>query len=529
MKTVKFNEFDICDNMKRAIEDMGFIDATPIQAKSIPYILNERDVIGQAQTGTGKTASFGIPILEMINPEDKSLQALVLCPTRELAIQVSKEIRKLGKYMHGIKALPVYGGQPIDRQIRALKKGVQIVIGTPGRIMDHMRRRTLKIDNVKTVVLDEADEMLNMGFRDDIESILKDTPDARQTVLFSATMPRAILDRAKKYQNNPKILKVVQKKLTVSNIEQYYFEVKNRKKLETLTRLIDIYNPKLSLVFCNTKRKVDQLADELQSKGYLVDAIHGDLKQRQRDRVMNSFRNGNLQILIATDVAARGIDVDDIEIVFNYDVPQDLEYYVHRIGRTGRAGRSGKAFTFAEGKEMKKLKNIQKYTKTKINKERTPSAKDVEKIKKEVLVEKLKDIIENENLSKEKYIVKKLFEENYSSLDIAAALLKINNKSEAEDENNNSSNNSFENTGAEEGMVRLFINIGRKQKIRPGDIVGAIAGETRISGDLIGNIDIYDKFSFVEVPIEYAKDVLNDMKNNRIKGNKINVEPANNR
>ena len=355
MNIVKFEDLQINDNIKRAVLEMGFEEPSPIQAQAIPRILTGIDVIGQAQTGTGKTAAFSIPILEMVDPEDKSLQAVVLCPTRELAIQVSTEIRKIGKYMHGIKTLPVYGGQPIDRQIKSLKSGVQVVIGTPGRVIDHINRKTLKMDKVKMVILDEADEMLDMGFREDIEMILDKTPEERQTTFFSATMPKGILDLTKKFQKDPEHIKVVRKELTVPNIKQYYIETKSANKLEVLCRLVDVYDPKLSVVFCNTKRGADELVSDLQARGYFADALHGDLKQTQRDIVMDKFRNGTIDILVATDVAARGIDVDDVEAVFNYDLPQDEEYYVHRIGRTGRAGRTGISFTFVFGKEMRKM------------------------------------------------------------------------------------------------------------------------------------------------------------------------------
>ena len=351
MKKLKFEDMEFSQEIKKAVSDMGFEEASPIQSQAIPYILEGKDVIGQAQTGTGKTAAFGVPILEMCDEENRQLQAIVLCPTRELCIQVAEEISKLAKYKKNVYILPVYGGQPIERQIKALKKGVQIVIGTPGRVIDHLNRHTLKPGNINMVVLDEADEMFDMGFRDDIELILGKMPEDRQTVFFSATMPQEIMSFAKKFQKNPEIIKVVHKELTVPKVEQYYFELKPNMKTEILCRLIDIYNPKLSLVFCNTKRKVDELVLELQGRGYFADGLHGDLKQTQRDKVMSTFRSGNIDILVATDVAARGIDVDDVDIVFNYDIPQDEEYYVHRIGRTARAGREGTAFSFVVGRD----------------------------------------------------------------------------------------------------------------------------------------------------------------------------------
>ncbi|MCK4260186.1 MAG: DEAD/DEAH box helicase [Halanaerobiales bacterium] len=523
MQKIRFEDLNLSKNINKAIQDMGFEEATPIQTQAIPPLLEGKDVIGQSQTGTGKTAAFTLPILEMVNPDLKKVQALILCPTRELAIQVAEEVRKLAKYTR-IVNLPIYGGQPIDRQIRALKKGVQLVIGTPGRVMDHMRRRTLKMDHVKMVVLDEADVMLDMGFREDIETILQDIHE-RQTILFSATMPKPILDLTKKYQKNPVFVKVVHKILTVPSIEQVYFEVKPRTKLEILSRLIDMYNPKLALVFCNTKRQVDELVTKLQTRGYFVDGLHGDLKQTQRDRVMANFRRGTVEILVATDVAARGIDVDDIEVVFNYDVPQDLEYYVHRIGRTGRAGREGKAFTFVVGKEIYKLRDIQRYTKTKITRRDVPSISDVEEIKSNIFLDNLREIIDEGQLGKYVRLIERLLDEDYTSMDIAAALLKLSLSDDKKEEIDFQPD--FENTGAEPGMVRLFINVGRKQKVQARDIVGAIAGETGLSGKLIGSIDVYEKYTFVEVPKEYVKEVLMIMKNNRIKGNQINIEPAN--
>ena len=417
MSKSNFEEMPISQEIKNAVSEMGFEEASPIQAEAIPYILEGLDVIGQAQTGTGKTAAFGIPIIEMCNPADRALQAIVLCPTRELSIQVAEEIRRLLKYKQNISVLPVYGGQPIDRQIKSLKKGVQIVIGTHGRVIDHINRHTLKLGNIKTVVLDEADEMFDMGFREDIDLILGYMPEDRQTVFFSATMPPEIMKFAKKFQKDPKIIKVVHKELTVPEVEQYYFEVKENIKTEILCRLVDIYNPKLALVFCNMKKRVDELVLELQARGYFADGLHGDLKQTQRDKVMASFRNGNIDILVATDVAARGIDVDDVDIVFNYDIPQDEEYYVHRIGRTARAGRSGKAFSFVVGRDMYKLKDIQKYTKTKIIRQDLPTLRDVEKSRTNILLENIKNEIENSDLSKYEKLVGILVEDEHSYYD----------------------------------------------------------------------------------------------------------------
>ena len=525
MDKLKFFDLDLSDEIKRAVADMGFEEATPIQSLAIPYILDGKDVIGQAQTGTGKTAAFGIPALEMVDPDNKKLQAVILCPTRELAIQVAEEIRKLSKYMRKLNVLPIYGGQPIERQLKSLKKGVQIIIGTPGRVMDHMRRGTLKMNNVRIMVLDEADEMLDMGFREDIETVLQDMPEDRQTLLFSATMSKAILNLTKRYQNNPEFLKVTHQQLTVPEIQQIYFEVKEKMKLELLSRLIDIYNPQLSLVFCNTKRRVDTLVTHLQVRGYLADGLHGDMTQGQRDRVMSKFRSGQIEILVATDVAARGIDVGDVEAVFNYDVPNDDEYYVHRIGRTGRAGKSGRAFTFVSGREIYQLRDIQKFTKTKIEQHRIPSVSDVKKIKTSMFLDDIKHVINTEDLEEYANKVERLVKEDYTSIEIAAALLRmIMTKN---DQKESVVNESFGDTGASQGMVRFFINVGRKQKVKAKDIVRTIAEETGLSSQIIGKIDIFDKFSFVEVPEENASEVVSVMGRSKIKGRSVNIEPAN--
>lgn len=529
METVRFEEMGLSEEIQKAVRYMGFEEASPIQAKAIPAMISGIDLIGQAQTGTGKTAAFGIPLLEKVDPKLKKLQAIVLCPTRELAIQVADEIRNLSRYMHGIKVLPIYGGQDIVKQIRSLKSGTQIVIGTPGRVMDHMRRKTMKLDFVHTVVLDEADEMLNMGFREDIEFVLSGVPEERQTVLFSATMPKPIMEITTKFQNNAKVIKVTKKELTVPNIEQYYYDVKPKKKEEVLSRLLDIYSPRLSVVFCNTKKQVDLLVNALLGRGYFAAGLHGDMKQEQRDRVMQGFRTGKTEILVATDVAARGIDVDEVEAVFNYDLPQDDEYYVHRIGRTGRAGREGRAFSFVSGKEVYKLKEIQRYCKTKIYAQKVPSLNDVANTKMENILDDVERVIEQEDLDMMiNAIEERVNNSEFTAMDMAAAFLKICCGMTEDNKNTEENDWEFGDTGAgEDGMVRLFINIGKKQRVRPGDILGAIAGESGMDGKLIGTIDMYDKYTFVEVPREYAREVLNAMKNVKIKGKTVAVEPAN--
>lgn len=553
MDTIRFDELMLDDRLLRAVTDMGFEEPSPIQAQAIPLQMEGLDIIGQAQTGTGKTAAFGIPLLQKIDSRSKKLQAIALCPTRELAIQVADEIRKLSKYMHGIKILPIYGGQDIVRQIRGLKEGTQIVIGTPGRVMDHMRRGTIKFDRVHTVILDEADEMLNMGFLEDMETILSQLPEERQTVMFSATMPGAIAQIAKKFQKDPKIVKVVKKELTVPKVTQYYYEVKPKNKVEVMCRLLDMYAPKLSVVFCNTKKQVDELVQALQGRGYFAEGLHGDLKQVQRDRVMKGFRTGRTEILVATDVAARGIDVDDVEAVFNYDIPQDDEYYVHRIGRTGRAGREGMAFSLVVGKEVYKLRDIQRYCKTKILPQPIPSLNDVTEIKAEKILREAEETIQSTDLTRMVNIIeKKILEDDYTTMDLAAALLRLSMGDEMEDlidermpvrslddlddygnrggRNGGRGGRSYKNGGrGGNDMVSLFINIGKNQNVRPGDILGAIAGESGIPGKLVGSIDMYDKYTFVEVPREQADEIVRVMKDAKIKGKSVHMEKANRR
>lgn len=525
---MKFDELNIDERILRAIEDMGFEETSPIQTQAIPAVCEGIDVVGQAQTGTGKTAAYTIPMLMKIDPQIKKPQAIVLCPTRELAVQVAEEIRKLAKYMSDIKVLPVYGGQEIVRQIKSLKTGVQIIVGTPGRVMDHMRRKTVKFDNINMVILDEADEMLDMGFREDMETILTETPEDRQTVMFSATMPKAIMDIARNFQKDARIIKVVRKELTVSNIEQFYYEVRPKNKKEVLCRLIDIYNPRLSVVFCNTKRQVDELISELKGRGYFADGIHGDMKQQQRDRVMDDFRSGKVDILIATDVAARGIDVDDVDMVFNYDIPQDEEYYVHRIGRTGRAGRSGMALSFISGKEVYKLKDIERYCKTKILAKPVPSLDDVKNTKLDNMFDKIRQTIEDGGLTDMVNLVEEhVNQEEYTSMDMAAALLKmlIGDTLDREDEVEEFH---FDTDKDDSRMVRLFINIGKKDKIKPANILGAIAGESGMPGKLVGAIDMMDNYTFVDVPAIHAEKILKAMNDNvQIKGRRVNVEKAN--
>ncbi|MCI8774453.1 MAG: DEAD/DEAH box helicase [Lachnospiraceae bacterium] len=429
-----YRDSGIDERIVHAVEEMGFEHMTPIQEQAIPVFLSGKDVIGQAQTGTGKTAAFGIPILEKIDPENKGLQAVVLCPTRELAMQAADELRKFAKYLHGIKVLPIYGGQDIVRQIRNLKGGVQIIVGTPGRVMDHMRRHTIKMEQVHTVVLDEADEMLNMGFREDIETILKEMPEERQTGLFSATMPKPILEITKKYQKDAVFLKMTPKEVTIPLIKQAYYMVRHQDKEEVLCRLMDYYDPARALIFCNTKRMVDELTEHLKARGYEVEGLHGDLSQNQRDTVMNLFKGGRAAVLIATDVAARGIDVDNVEAVFNYDVPEDIEYYVHRIGRTGRAGKTGRSFTLVTRREIQKLREIERICHTKIRERKIPSAADITERKADKILREAEAVIREQNIEKAlQFVEERSALGSYSALQYAAAFMKMKLGDEIED------------------------------------------------------------------------------------------------
>ncbi|EPZ37432.1 ATP-dependent RNA helicase [Anoxybacillus ayderensis] len=420
---VTFKEFDLSPEVMKAVSKMGFEEATPIQAATIPLSLQNRDVIGQAQTGTGKTAAFGIPLVEKIDMNNDAVQAIVVAPTRELAIQVSEELYKIGSTKR-VRVLPIYGGQDIERQIRALKKHPHIIVGTPGRILDHIQRRTLRLQNVHTVVLDEADEMLNMGFVEDIEAILSHVPTERQTLLFSATMPEPIRRIAERFMVNPELVRVKAKEMTVPNIEQYYIEIQEKKKFDTLTRLLDIQSPELAIVFGRTKRRVDELAEALNLRGYAAEGIHGDLSQAKRLSVLRKFKEGSIDILVATDVAARGLDISGVTHVYNFDIPQDPESYVHRIGRTGRAGKTGMAITFVTPREIGQLHHIEKTTKRKMERMKPPTLDEALEGQQRAAIEKLLATIEHNNLSFYKRAAEELLEE-HDSVSLVAACIKM--------------------------------------------------------------------------------------------------------
>lgn len=426
VQKLKFNELALSQDMQHAITDMGFVEASPIQSQTIPHLLERKDVIGQAQTGTGKTAAFGIPLLELIKPEDKYVSSLVMCPTRELAQQVALELKKLAKYKKHIHILAIYGGSSMSEQIHSLKRGMNVIVGTPGRIMDHLERKTLSFEKVKMCVLDEADTMLDMGFREDIEAILKKMPEGRQTVLFSATMPKPIMDIAKRFQNHPVHVKVTTDNLTNVSIEQVYFEVGHGSRNKILSTLMDVHSLKLALVFCNTKRKCDEVVSALRELGHKADAIHGDLSQAQRNQVLSGFKSGKINILVASDVAARGIDISNVDAVFNYDIPMDIENYVHRIGRTGRAGKTGKAFSFVTGRnDSYKLRDIERYAKARIERRNVPTEKEVLEINNVKLLTQLKKIVADGHLEKFETMVNDYCKEGFTVEQLAAVLLKL--------------------------------------------------------------------------------------------------------
>ncbi len=519
-----FGQLALSKKTMAAISDMGFEEPTPIQAQAIPLIMEGFDVIGQAQTGTGKTAAFGIPITEKVNPSLLKVQALILTPTRELAIQVAEEVGKIGSHKK-IRVLPIYGGQPIDRQLRSLRMGIHVVIGTPGRILDHLQRKTLNLENVQIAVLDEADEMLDMGFIEDIESILEKTPKERQSLLFSATIPLPIQRLAERYLKQPKLITFSKETLTVPLTQQYYYEIGQGSKSDALCRILDYENYDSVIVFCRTKRGVDELVASLQTRGYFAEGLHGDLSQVQRDKTMRKFRLGETELLVATDVAARGLDIERVSHVINFDIPQDPESYVHRIGRTGRAGREGKALTLIFPSEYRQLRLIEKLIKVRIEKAVPPSFQDVLQQQMETIKVTLRNIINENKLDTYQNIALELMKE-FDPVDVTSAAIKYAFVQKGIELNENDFSSSFGNTGAKHGMVRLFVTIGRQQNIRPQDLIKSITEETGVSSNAIGDINIYDKFTFVEVPEDAAPRVINILDRSMFKGKRIAVQLA---
>ncbi|HEX6289907.1 MAG TPA: DEAD/DEAH box helicase [Herpetosiphonaceae bacterium] len=532
---IRFEDLGLSEPTLKAISELGYEEPTPIQARTISRMLEGVDVIAQAQTGTGKTAAFALPIIERLVADVRTPQALVLTPTRELAVQVAEAFHSYGKNQR-ISILPVYGGQPIERQLRALDRGVQVVVGTPGRLLDHIRRGTLKLDRVRTVVLDEADEMLDMGFIEDIEAILQETPEDRQTALFSATMPVPIANLAKRYMHDPQRITVHAEQMTVPQVRQVYYEVGGRDKFEVLGRILDFERPTSAIIFCRTKSEVDSLGERLIARAFPAETLHGDLSQVQRDRVMGRFRSGQVELLVATDVAARGLDVEHVSHVINYDIPLDPEIYVHRIGRTGRAGRTGTAVTLVTPRERRLLRIIERTTSAEIQRMRLPTIADVVARRRESFKETLRETIAQGGLEPFMIMAEDLGEE-YSPTDLAAAAFKLllgdspnqdedklaqEELEQIEDERDGRRRQRRDRSfGPERGMTRLYIDVGRDDGVRPADIVGAIANEAGIPGRSIGAIELFERFSFVEVPSNHAERVTRALKRTTIRGRKI--------
>ncbi len=523
MSTLSFEELNLTPKVKRAIDEMGFDTATSIQSKAIPVIRTGVDVIGRSQTGTGKTVAFAIPAIERVDTHESkvTLQVLILCPTRELAQQACQEFERLAKFKRGINVVDVYGGAPMERQISRLKRA-NVVVGTPGRIMDHMRRKTIKLDNLKMVILDEADEMLSMGFKEDIETILKDTPEDRQTVLFSATMPPSIMSLTREFQNKPTVVEVNKSKVTLDNISQLCVDVPMGSKKDALNLLLRYYNPSLSMIFCNTKQMVDEITEHLNQNGFDVDGLHGDMKQSQRTKVMNNFKSGKTSILVATDVAARGIDVNNIEYVFNYDIPQNTEYYVHRIGRTGRAGKTGTAITICSGRrQVSVLQNIARSVKSKIEIIDIPSVDDILKKSAELQAEIIESSLSSKVADKYTDMVQELVDKGNDAQRIAEVALQLlfgkEDKKLVEVKSERKAK-SYSSSDCGDGYQKICISIGRNHRVAPNHIVGAIAERTNLSGKDIGKIEIFDDVSFVGIPSTVADRVVEDMAGCKICG-----------
>lgn len=524
-----FEQLNISEEIIESVKAMGFEQMTEIQEKSIPLILEGRDITGKSNTGTGKTAAFGIPAAEMVNNENKNtVSTLILCPTRELSMQVCDEIKKFSSCKRIVRPAAVYGGASIEAQIRELKHGANIVVGTPGRILDHIRRKTLRLESLKLIVLDEADEMLNMGFKEDIESVLLAVPENRQTALFSATMPPAIMSLASEYQNDPVMVSIESRQKTVSLIKQYYVMCAMGRKTDTLQVLLAAKEPRSAMIFCNTKKMADELTTELGKRGFLAAGLHGDLKQTQRTQVMQNFKNGTVSILVATDVAARGIDVDDVEYVFNYDLPQDFEYYIHRIGRTGRAGKEGTAVSLVSGrKQLILLGEISEYIKAEIKEIKLPKKEQIisERLErfKNNIIEKKNDEISEKYFETAERICK---EGGISPMQLSAMLIQYAASPSAEnipdiEEPRPIRNRFSENYG--QNTVRVKIDLGRRNDIAPNFILGALVETTGLKGRNFGKIDIFDDFTTVEVPEAETSHILKAMQGSKIKGNRINI------
>jgi ATP-dependent RNA helicase DeaD len=560
MDTPPFSELGLPDTLLAAIETLGYERPSPIQAMSIPPALLGKDILGLSATGSGKTAAFTLPALSKLDVKELYPQVLILCPTRELAVQVCEEVHRLGAKMPGLHATPVYGGAPMDRQLRALRSGAQLVVGTPGRLLDHLRRGSFDASRIKMAILDEADRMLDMGFKDEMDELLAALPAERQTLFFSATMNPGVSRLIQKFGNKPEVIQIEQKARTVSTVEQSYFEVRQRSKVEVLSRILDMNPPRLGIIFCNTKRSVDECTEDLVNRGYAADRLHGDITQQMRERVLKRFRDGAVEILVATDVAARGLDIEEIDIVFNYDLPTDPEDYVHRIGRTGRAGRSGRAVSFVYGREIYRLQSIERYTRHVIKRERIPSVEEVEGRRADLIFEDLKERLESGKFEAYQDNIDRLLEQGHTPTDIAGALVTMIREASGregaaieEDREpdrparretarpprddrgprpDRSDAPRFERAGpprgpsapSEAGMTRLFLSLGKTHGVMAKEIVGMLYREVGLPDGCLGRITLFPKHSLVDVPDQFVGLVLDRTRSARLRGRPFRMD-----
>lgn len=521
---MNYSELNVPEQIHKAVERMGFTEMTEVQEKAIPPMMEGKDIIAKAPTGTGKTCAFGIPLILGLDQSRNYPQAVVMAPTRELAQQITEDLQDLAHFYPDIRVVTVYGGANIQKQIEKLKKGAQIVVATPGRLQDHMNRRTVDLSHVTTVVLDEADEMLNMGFREDIEEILQYVPEQRQTVLFSATMPPPILELTGRFQNDPQMVQINKKQVTLDSIKQLFFEVPMGRKQDALNLVLRYYAPRSTIVFCNTKRMVDELVEYLNDHGFKAVGLHGDMKQSQRTQVMEQFKKGRSTLLIATDVAARGIDVDDLDAVVNYDLPQQSEYYVHRIGRTGRAGKSGKAFSIVSGRrQVFALKDIARATRSQIEQRPVPTPEEIGEARREKQLKKIEKRLAAPEERTMLPVVEQLVEHGYELSDIAAVALEMlfskDKRVLPQVVRSGMPGPGRDIKGGDRRPVgRIAIDIGRDAHIAPNFLVGAIAERTGLIGKEIGKIEIFDSRSVVEVPLARLDEVVEQMQGCKIAG-----------
>jgi ATP-dependent RNA helicase DeaD len=559
MDTPPFTELGLPAPLLAAIETLGYERPSPIQALSIPPALEGRDLVGLSATGSGKTAAFSLPALALVDVKSPVTQVLILCPTRELAVQVCEEVHRLGAKMRGLHATPVYGGAPMDRQLRALRDGSQVVVGTPGRLLDHLRRGSFDPSHVRMAILDEADRMLDMGFKEEMDELLGALPPERQTLFFSATMNPGVSRLIKSYGRQPEIIEIAQKSRTVSTVEQSYFEVRQRSKVEVLSRILDMNPPRLGIIFCNTKRSVDECTEDLVNRGYAADRLHGDMTQMMRERVLKRFRDGSVELLVATDVAARGLDIDEIDIVFNYDLPADPEDYVHRIGRTGRAGRSGRAVSFVFGRDIYRLQSIERYTRQVIRRERIPSVEQVEGRRADLIFDTLKERLESGKFDTYQDNIDRLLEQGHTPTDIAGALATMLRESsgregalieedrepekparktktrDARPPRDDSERGPRAERGQkpkfergpiahEPGMTRLFLSLGKTHGIMAKDIVGMMYREAGLPDGSLGRITLFPRHTLVDVPEDFADQAIRSTRSSKLKGKTFRMD-----